>query len=333
MGTEGRLKLRLTRLGLALGFAALLALYLLAGRYPAPGIVSPRRLAADPTALRILLSLRLPRALGALLLGATLGGAGAAFQSIFGNPLVEPGFLGVSQGSAFGAAAAMLLGAGPAPVALCAFASGFGALRLSTFLAGRFRSGGQVLRLVLAGIAVSALFSSLLAAAKYAADPLSQLPDIVFWTMGGLSPMSWSRLAAVAPVALLSLAALLAFRWRVNLLSLDDEAARALGARPELERGAVLAAATAGVAAMTAACGIVSWAGLVVPHAARLVVGADGRRALPASMALGATFLLACDLVARTALPGELPLGILTSLGGAGLFVLLLGARRRAAAR
>ena len=319
--------------GLSLVLPILLALYLLSGRYPGPGIASPFRLAADPTALRILLALRLPRALGALLLGAVLGGAGAAFQSIFGNPLVEPGFLGVSQGSAFGAAAAMLLGAGVWPVSAAAFAGGLLALRLSTFLARSFRFGGQVLRLVLAGIAVSALFSSLLAAAKYAADPLSQLPDIVFWTMGGLQPMTWARLAAVVPIGLASLALLLAFRWRINVLALDDEAARALGARPELERGIVLAAATAGVAALTAACGIVSWAGLVVPHAARILVGADARRSLPASMGLGAAFVLACDLVARTALPGELPLGILTSLAGACLFAALLAARRTAVVR
>jgi len=333
----GRRKVARAILLAALGLA-LLGLYLLAGRYPGPGFTDPRRIASDPTALRILLQLRLPRGLGALLLGAVLGGAGAAFQSIFGNPLVEPGFLGVSQGAAFGAALAMVLGsrfaflAGQWPMALAAFASALGALRLSLFLAGRFRFGGQVLRLVLAGISVSALFSSLLAAVKYAADPLSQLPDITFWTMGGLQAMGWSRLAGAAPVALLSLVALFALRWRANLLSLDDEAARALGARPELERGAIVVAATAGVAAMTAVCGIVSWVGLVVPHAARMLAGPDGRRSIPASMAIGALFALACDGVARTALPGELPLGILTSLAGACLFAFLLASRRTAVA-
>jgi len=311
----------------------MLCLYLLAGRYPGPGLTDPRRFAEDATALRVLVSLRLPRALGALLLGATLGGAGAAFQAIFGNPLVEPGFLGVSQGAAFGAALAMVLGAGPAAIAAAAFAAALCALRLSLFLSGRFRFGGQVIRLVLAGIAVSALFSSLLAGVKYAADPLSQLPDITFWTMGGLQQMGWAALAWSAPVALASLACLLAARWRINILGLDDEASRALGARPEFERAALLAVATAGVAAMTAACGIVSWVGLVVPHAARMLVGPDARRSLPASMALGAVFALACDGIARTILPGELPLGILTSIAGASLFALLLASRRTAVSR
>jgi len=145
--------------------------------------------------------------------------------------------------------------------------------------------------------------------------------------------MSWGRLAGAAPVALASLAVLYLFRWRANILALDDEASRALGARPELERWVVVVAATAGVAAMTAICGIVSWVGLVVPHAARILTGPDGRRSIPASLWLGALFTLACDGVARTALPGELPLGILTSLAGAGLFAILLASRRTAVAR
>jgi iron complex transport system permease protein len=316
------------------GGLALVALYLLSGRYPNPGLTDPRSLVSDPVAQRVLVSLRLPRALGALLLGAVLGGSGAAFQIVFGNPLVEPGFLGVSQGAAFGAALALVLWpASGWATALSAFVAALLALRLSLWLARRFRFGGQVIRLVLAGIAVSALCSALLAAVKYAADPLSQLPDITFWTMGGLSAMSWPRLALSAPVAVFSLAAILALRWRATILSLDDEASRALGARPELERAVLVVAATAGVAAMTAVCGIVSWAGLVVPHAARILVGSDGRSSIPASMALGALFVLACDLVARNLLPGELPLGIVTALFGTVLFALLLASRRAAVLR
>ncbi len=313
---------------------AAFALYLLVGRYPRPGLTPPLRFFTDETARRLLVNVRLPRALGATLLGAVLGGAGAAFQSVFGNPLVEPGFLGVSQGAAFGAALALVLGAAnPNIVALSAFFFALLALRASLALSKAFRFGGQVLRLVLSGIVVSAFASALLAFVKYAADPLSQLPDITFWTMGGLVAMGWGRLLGAAPVALLSLGGLWLLRWRATVLSLDDEASRALGARPELERGLVIIVATAGVAAMTAVSGIVSWVGLVVPQAARTLVGADARASIPASMAMGAGFVLLCDGCARSLLPGELPLGVPTALFGALSFALLLASRRTAVAR
>ncbi len=308
-----------------LAFAA----YLMAGRYPRPGFVWLPSLLSDATSSRILLSIRLPRGLGALLLGAVLGGAGATFQTVFGNPLVEAGFLGVSQGAAFGAALALVAGATlPAAVAGSAFAFAMAALAATLWFARRFRFGGQVLRLVLAGLAVSAFFSSLLAAMKYLADPLSQLPDITFWTMGSLTTMNWPRFLAGLPVAGLAIAAMLAMRWRANLLSLDEDAARALGSRTELERGLIIVAATAGVAVMTALCGIVSWVGLVVPHAARILKGPDGRSSIPFSMLLGGIFVLACDGLSRSLFPGEVPLGILTSLAGACGFAGLLLLRR-----
>ncbi len=305
----------------------LFSLALLAGRYPNAGFMDPRILATDELARTILLTVRLPRILAAALLGAVLAASGNAFQMVFSNPLVEPGFLGVSQGAAFGAALAMVLGfRHDLAVAGGAFLFALTGLGASAALARRFRFGGWVLRLVLAGIAVSAFFSASLAWVKYAADPLRELPDIAYWTLGGLSGMGWKRLSAVAPVALVSLGVLRAAGWRLSILSLEDTAAFSLGARPGRERALILAAATAGVAAMTAVSGIVSWVGLIVPHAARLAAGADGRRSMPVSMALGAAFVLACDAVSRTLLPGELPLGVTTAfLGTAGFIALLLG--------
>lgn len=299
------------------------------GRYPAPGFLPFSALRDDPTAAAILFGSRLPRVLGAALVGASLGGAGAAFQLVFANPLVEPGFLGVSQGAAFGAALAMVLGAslGPA-VAVSAFLFALAALAASSALARRFRYGGSVLRLVLAGIAVSAVFSAALAVVKYTADPLYQLPDIAYWTLGGLSGMNWATLRLLAPPVLVSSALLLLFRRRIDLLSLDDEVARSLGARPELERAVVLASAALGVAASVAASGVVSWAGLIVPHAARAVAGTDARVSVPASMWLGAFFLVACDAASRTAFAGELPLGASVSAVGAAAFVYFLAAGR-----
>jgi iron complex transport system permease protein len=322
-----------------------LLVYLFVGRYPGPGFTNPALLFSDETARRIFFSLRLPRALGAILLGAVLGGAGAAFQSIFGNPLVDAGFLGVSQGAAFGAAAAIVVGSAGAVskvsmdagmpwfVAIASFCMAILALWLSIWLSHRFKFGGQVLRLVLAGLAVSALFSSLLSIVKYTADPLSQLPDIVFWTMGSLTAMGWGRLAGAAPIAIISLVVLFLMRWRATVLSLDDDVTQSMGMRPQLERAIVATAAAAGVAAMTAACGIVAWVGLVVPQIARILTGPDGRESFPMSMAGGAVFVLVADGFSRTILPGELPLGIVTAFFGALSFCLVLLSRKTEMAR
>lgn len=314
---------------LVLLFVSVSVVALFMGRYPAPGFTPPAALRDDPTARAVVFGSRLPRVLGAALVGASLGGAGAAFQLVFANPLVEPGFLGVSQGAAFGAALAMALGFRLGPAAsLSAFAFALAALAASTALARKFRYGGSVLRLVLAGISVSAVFSAGLAVIKYAADPLSQLPDIAYWTLGGLSGMNWASFRLMAPPVVASLALLLLFRRRIDLLSLDDEVSRSLGARPETERAFLLAAAALGVAASVAASGVVSWAGLVVPHAARAIVGPEARESIPASMLLGAVFLVACDAAARTAFAGELPLGATVSALGAALFVYFLAAGR-----
>jgi iron complex transport system permease protein len=322
---------------LALTLAAAFAASLLSGRYPAPGFLDPRLLASDETARNIVLSLRLPRALGALLLGAVLGGSGATLQLIFANPLVDAGFLGVSQGAAFGASLALVAGAGPAfsPFAIqaAAFAMSLAALALSLALSKRFRFGGQVIRLLLAGLVTGAFFSALLSLVKYAADPLSQLPDIVFWTMGSLSGMTWPRLAAMAPFSLASILALFLLRWRAGILSLDDEVSGSLGLSPGTERLIIASIAAIGVAAVTATCGIVAWVGLVVPQAARLLSGSDGRRVLPASILGGALFAVVADGLARSLFSGELPLGIVTALLGAAGFTLFLGSRNTELAR
>ncbi|TXT49681.1 MAG: transporter permease [Spirochaetes bacterium] len=162
---------------------------------------------------------------------------------------------------------------------------------------------------------------------KYAADPLSQLPDIVFWTMGSLSSMTWERLAALLPLSLASLALVVVLRWRATILSLDEDVAGSLGLRPDVERGLLAAAAAVGVAAVTASCGVIAWVGLVVPQVARARAGADGRASIPLSMGGGAFFVLVADGLARSLFPGELPLGIVTSLLGAMSFAILLSGR------
>jgi iron complex transport system permease protein len=307
---------------------ALMLVALLFGRYPSPGFMSLRTLIDDPVALRLLILIRLPRILMAALTGAVLGGAGCVFQLIFSNPLVDAGFLGVSQGASFGAALALVLGLGSYWLFGLAFVFSILALGFSVFMAERIRFGGAVLRLILSGIAVSAFFSALVALLKYVADPLKALPDIAYWMMGGLSGASWQTLRLAAPVTLVSLAILILLRWRTTILSLDEATAVSLGARPRLERSIVLGLAALGVAAISAVAGIVSWVGLIVPHVSRQVLGTDGSSTIPGSAILGACFVVVCDTISRGLYAGELPLGITTALIGTVVFFVLLLARR-----
>ena len=314
---------------MAAGLAVVFLLSLLIGRYPQPGIAAPWQMAGDDLAMRLIWNLRLPRLLTALLLGASLSAAGAAFQMLFTNPLVEPGFLGVSQGAAFGAALAIIaLGNAAWLIQGSAVLFAFLGLALSYFLARRVRFGGWVLRLVLAGIAVSAFFSSGVGILKFLADPLSQLPEITFWLLGGLWSIEWKDLLSILPLVLIGLYILYRMRWRLNLLSLEDEVAFSLGTTPQRERTLVLAAGVAATAAVISVSGIVGWVGLLVPHLARRIFGADGRYVIPASILLGAGFTVICDDIGRTLLAGEIPLGILTSLLGALAFMLLMMARK-----
>ena len=304
------------------------ALSLLVGRYPGPVLLSPERLAGDDLAQRLVFNLRLPRLLTAVMLGMSLSAAGMVLQMILGNPLVEPGFLGVSQGAAFGAALSIIfLGSAAWLVQGAAILFAGLGLVLSYTLARRARMGGWVLRLVLAGIAVSALFSAGVGVLKYIADPLRQLPEITFWLLGGLWSITWTQVRSIAPVVLIGLYVMYRMRWRLNLLSLDDATAFSLGVSPGRERALVLTAAVAATAAVVSVAGMVGWIGLIVPHIARRLFGADARHALPAAMLMGGLLAVLCDDAARTLLAGEIPVGILTSLVGALLFIAMMMTR------
>jgi iron complex transport system permease protein len=197
----------------------------------------------------------------------------------------------------------------------------------SHFLAHRIRFGGWILRLILAGISVSAIFTAGLGVLKYIADPLRQLPEITFWLLGGLWNASWMSLLSIAPVVIPSLALLFSMRWRLNTLTLNDEITFSLGVSPGRERTALLGAGVAATASVISVCGIVGWIGLIVPHLARRIFGVDTRLSLPGSMLIGALFTVVCDDIARTVLAGEIPLGILTSLLGAIFFLLIMMSR------
>ena len=306
-----------------------LALSLLVGRYPKPYIMPPSYLWKDELARRLVTILRLPRILMAFTLGVSLGAAGTVMQMIFRNPLVSPGFLGVSQGAAFGAAFAIIF-LDSSPLTVEGSAALFAVLGLigSHALARRIRYGDWTLRLILAGIAVSALLSSGVGVLKYLADPLNELPEIVFWLLGGLWAVTWRDFLYVLPVVLPCIAVMILMRWRLNLLCLPDETAFSLGAAPARERTIVLVAATIATAVVIAVAGVVGWVGLIVPHLARRLVGADAQRVLPASMLIGGVFALLCDNVARTVRAGEIPLGIVTSLAGALVFIAMFVTRR-----
>ncbi len=310
---------------LAVGLLLFTLVSALLGRYPTPGLLSWEQLRDDTLAMRLVVNLRLPRLLVAVMLGMTLAGAGMVFQMLFSNPLVEPGFLGVSQGAAFGAALSIVLLGGAAWVTqVTAVFFALLGLALSIFMAQRLRYGGWVMRLVLAGIAVSALFSAGLGLLKYLADPLSQLPELTFWLLGGLASTTWPRALSVLPAVLPGLVAIYLLRWRLNLLSLSEQTAFSLGASPSIERWLLIFAAVVPTAALISITGMVGWVGLIMPHIARRLFDTDTRFSLPAAMLLGGLFTVLCDNLARTLLAGEIPLGILTSLSGALIFLVLM---------
>jgi iron complex transport system permease protein len=322
----------LTALGI--GLAALFLISLLIGRYPTLSMVSGGRIFSDELSRNLILDLRLPRVLAAALLGMSLAAAGMTFQTIFANPLVEPGFLGVSQGAAFGAALC-IIGLGNSGWMMQGTAAFFALIGLgaSYWLARRIRYGGWVLRLVMAGIAVSALFSAGLGILKYIADPLRQLPEITFWLLGGLAGTTWPRTLSILPLVLLGAGGMLAMRWRLNLLSLPAETAFSLGLAVRRERLLLLLASVMATAAVISVAGIVGWVGLIIPHIARRVFGADTRYALPGALLMGGLFTLLCDDMARLMFSGEIPLGIVTSLIGALAFLVLMMQRSISAQR
>jgi iron complex transport system permease protein len=275
------------------------------------------------TAYNLVLRVRLPRTLVALLIGASLGITGAGFQGIFKNPLVDSNILGVTSGAGFGAALALFLTASPWQVQISAFAFGLIAVVLS-FAGSRLYKTAPMIVLTLMGILVGSFFMSLTSLLKTLADPLDTLPTITFWLLGGLTGIVWKDVPWLSIITLVGSSYLILTRWRFNILSLGDEEATALGINPNRLKIAVIIVSTLMTAAAVAAGGVIGWVGLVIPHAGRILVGPDHKRLLLASLSLGASFLLLIDNISRVALPGEVPLGVLTGLIGVPLLMALL---------
>jgi iron complex transport system permease protein len=277
----------------------------------------------------ILFQIRLPRVLAALLVGAALAAAGASYQTLFRNPLVSPDILGVSAGAGFGAVLGILLSLPVFAIQGLGFVTGLLTVGIVYMLARALRSQNEILVLVLAGIVVGALAGAGISLVKILADPYNQLPAITFWLLGSLSGIKASDLQTLLPLVVLGLVPLVLLRWRIGVLSLGDDEAGALGVNVRFVRGVVIASATLITSTAVSVSGVIGWIGLVIPHMARLLVGPRFDRVLPASVLMGAAFLMLIDTVARIAARIEIPLGLLTAILGAPVFVWLLARGRR----
>lgn len=303
----------------------------LLGRYPISPVdvintilcpIFPQ-LEVSSTITTIVFEIRLPRIIAALIVGAALAMAGAAFQSIFKNPLVSSDLLGVSNGAGFGAALAIILSGSNAVVQIFAFI--FGLISVSvTYLISRAYKAGGILILVLSGVAISAFFNSLISAIKFVADPDDKLPEIVYWLMGSLASVTMEKLVMISIPIIIGFAILIALRWQMNLLAMGDEEAQSLGLNPSRVRLLVIAGCTLLTSAAVSVSGVIGWIGLVIPHMTRMIVGPDNRILIPASLSLGASFLLLIDNISRAFISIEIPIGILTAIIGVPIFLYLL---------
>ncbi len=323
--------------GLAVFVVVAAGVSLMLGRYPIDPLQAIAMLVDQVVPLpqtwtdqqaTLFFNVRLPRVLLGLMVGCCLAVAGAAYQGTFQNPLVSPDILGASQGAAFGAALAILLGFSAAGVSLTAFAMALLTVFLVLLISARAK-GNHMMVVVLAGVMVSSLFQAGVSYAKLVADPTDELADITYWLMGSLTGAKMSEVTTVFPLMLVGCAVLFALRWRINILTMGDDEAATMGVNARLIRIVVIVAATIVTASSVCVTGMIGWVGLVIPHLCRMLVGADYRRLIPASMLMGAGFLLVVDDVARLATTAEIPIGILTAFVGAPFFLYLITRRKK----
>lgn len=280
-------------------------------------------LGLDNLTYKAVMNLRFPRAIQGVLVGASLAVSGACFQSLFRNPLVSSGMLGVSNGAGFGAALSILLFNSMIMTSVFSFAFGILAVILA-YLVGKVSGGTPTITLVLGGTIIQSIFSALLSLLKYIADPYSELPAITFWLMGRLGSTTTVELAFSAIPMLIGLVGMVLFRWRLNVLSMGDREAKTLGLNVGLNKGIVIGFATLATAGAVCVSGVIGWIGLVVPHMCRMVIGSDNKWLIPASISMGACFMLFVDTICRTLTGAEIPLGIVTAIVGGPFFIYLL---------
>ena len=315
--------------------SALLALFLLSfvmGRYGVPlgqvvrillsGVLPLEQTWTGNMAIAVL-NVRLPRILLACLVGCGLSAAGTGYQTVFQNPMAAPDILGASSGACFGAALAIMTGQSAVMITVFAFLTSLLSVAL-VYLVGNHTRGNRVVNLLLAGIMVGSLFSACTSYIKLVADPTNQLPQITYWLMGSLSGTRMGTVRFAAVCMAVGLVPLLLLRWRMNLLTLSPDEARAMGVHTDRLRLAVILSSTVLTAAAVSVSGMIGWVGLVIPHLSRRIVGSDCRRLMPMSCLFGAAFLLLVDNMARCLTATEIPIGILTAFVGAPFFIYLM---------
>ena len=315
--------------------SALLALFLLSfvvGRYGVPlgqvvrillsGVLPLEQTWTDNMAIAVL-NVRLPRILLACLVGCGLSAAGTGYQTVFQNPMAAPDILGASSGACCGAALAIMTGQSAVMITVFAFLASLLSVAL-VYLVGNHTRGNRVVNLLLAGIMVGSLFSACTSYIKLVADPTNQLPQITYWLMGSLSGTRMGTVRFAAVCMAVGLVPLLLLRWRMNLLTLSPDEARAMGVHTDRLRLAVILSSTVLTAAAVSVSGMIGWVGLVIPHLSRRIVGSDCRRLMPMSCLFGAAFLLLVDNMARCLTATEIPIGILTAFVGAPFFIYLM---------
>lgn len=315
--------------------SALLALFLLSfvmGRYGVPlgqvvrillsGVLPLEQTWTGNMAIAVL-NVRLPRILLACLVGCGLSAAGTGYQTVFQNPMAAPDILGASSGACFGAALAILTGQGAVMITVFAFLASLLSVAL-VYLVGNHTRGNRVVNLLLAGIMVGSLFSACTSYIKLVADPTNQLPQITYWLMGSLSGTRMGTVKFAAVCMAVGLVPLLLLRWRMNLLTLSPDEARAMGVHTDRLRLAVILSSTVLTAAAVSVSGMIGWVGLVIPHLSRRIVGSDCRGLMPMACLFGAAFLLLVDNMARCLTATEIPIGILTAFVGAPFFIYLM---------
>lgn len=277
----------------------------------------------DNTAYTVIFNVRLPRIILAAVVGAGLSCAGAAFQGLFSNPLATPDTLGVASGASFGAVLAMLIGGNMIDIQGMALIFGLISC-LITFLIGRSSRRGSIVMIVLAGLVVSSVFEALVSLMKYVADPQDELPVITYWLMGSMSRANYKNLVMGIPFIVIGIIIIFALRWRLNILSFNEDEARSLGVNVKILRVAFILASSMITASCVSMCGQVGWVGLLVPHISRMMRGNNNCRVIPVSISLGAFFMIVMDTFARSATASEIPISILTAIIGAPVFIVLL---------
>jgi len=277
----------------------------------------------EPVQEIVVEQVRLPRIMAAVIVGYGLSVSGAALQGLFRNPLVDPGIIGVTSGAGFGGTLAILIGLQGHLLLAMAFLFGIGSVFLVKLLS-TVRGRTSMLTLVLAGVVISAFFSAAISIAKLLADPFQKLPAITYWLMGSIASTNYMDVLLVGAAVVPSAVAIYLLRFQINIMSLGEEKARALGTKVVLVQWIILIASALISAGVVATSGIIGWVGLVIPHVGRVLVGADHQRLLPVSGILGAIYLLMVDNLARTVTAAEIPLGIITALIGVPVFAVIL---------